>query len=98
LGYRFFFVQTRKQINEQYPNLSKGGNDAKANAAAKGTIDGYGWLNSIYPTAQDGIFNLPDQNPLNSVLLTDLYEVLTYLSWKSACVQYEKTYSKLIQK
>ena len=98
MGYRFFFVQTRKQINEQYPNLTKTGGDAKANAAAKGTIDGYGWLNSVYTIAQDGVFNLPDHNPLNSVLLTNLYEVLTYLSWKSACTEYEKAYSKLIQR
>ena len=98
MGHRFFFGQTREKINGQFPNLSETGGDAKAARAAKGTIDGYGWLNSLYDVAKDGIFTLPTQNPVNSVLLTGLYEILTYLSWKNACSKYQRDYNKLNRK
>ena len=95
MGCRFFFAQTREQINDSFPNLTSDGGDAKATIAARTTISGYGWLNSLYDVAKEGLFTLPSHNPVNSVLLTDLYEVLTYLSWKNAVSQYEKTYSEL---
>jgi hypothetical protein len=95
LGYRFFFVSTREYIDEQFPNLSKTGGDAKATIAAKSTIAGYGWLNSVYSVAKDNIFTLPTHNAIDSVLLTDLYAVLTYLSWTNACNEYERAYNKL---
>tara|TARA_Y100000592_G_C5406858_1_gene286121 strand:- start:726 stop:1031 length:306 start_codon:yes stop_codon:yes gene_type:complete len=98
LGCRFFFAQSRKDIDEAFPNLSSDGGDSKATIAAKNTISGYGWLNSLYDVAKEGLFTLPDHNPINSVLLTDLYEVLTYLSWKNACSQYEKAYTELNKK
>jgi len=98
LGCRFFFDSAREFINESFPNLSSSGGDGKAIRAAKGTISGYGWLNSLYDIAKAGIFTLPNQSPLNSVLLTNLYEVLTYLSWKNAVTQYEKIYNDLNKK
>ena len=98
MGYRFFFVSTREQIDELFPNLSKTGGDPKAAAAAKGTIDGYGWLNSIYDLAKDGVFTKQPYNAINSVLITNLYEVLTYMSWKSACGEYERLYNKMNRK
>ena len=98
MGCRFFFDSARKLINDTFPNLSDSGGDGKAIRAAEFTISGYGWLNSLYDIAKVGIFTLPQHNPLNSVLLTDLYEVLTYLSWKNAVTQYEKIYADLNKK
>tara|TARA_R110000737_G_scaffold91969_2_gene124676 strand:- start:1010 stop:1309 length:300 start_codon:yes stop_codon:yes gene_type:complete len=99
LGCRFFFDQVRTKIDIQFPNLSGGGDaDPKSAIAAKETISGYGWLNSIYDLAKDGVFTLTDYNPIDSVLVTNLYEVLTYLSWKNACNRYEKVLNDLHKK
>ncbi len=98
MGCRFFFDQTRKLIDDKFPNLSKGGADNFAKIAAKGTINGYGWLNSLYDIAKEGIFNLPNETPLESALKTNLYQVMTYLSWKKACGEYERTYNDLMNK
>ena len=98
MGCRFFFDAARKSIDENFPNLSSSGGDSKAKIAAERTIAGYGWLNSVYDVAKHGIFTLPTESPLNSVLLTELYEVLTYLSWRNACGDYEKTYADLNKK
>tara|TARA_Y100001973_G_C5040674_1_gene252615 strand:- start:313 stop:609 length:297 start_codon:yes stop_codon:yes gene_type:complete len=98
LGCRFFFASTRGIIDEKFPNLSESGGDSKAKIAAKGTIDGYGWLNAVYDLAKENIFQIPGERPLDSVLLTNLYEVLTYLSWKNACTTYQKHYNKLNKK
>ena len=98
MGCRFFFDQARGFIDDKFPNLNKGTSDTQARIAAKGTIDGYGWLNSIYDIAIDGIFTLPTETPLDSVMKTDLYTVLTYLSYKRASSDYEKAYNDLINK
>lgn len=98
MGCRFFFASARTVINDQFPNLSQGSKDHKAKVAAKGTIDGYGWLNTLYDVAKENLFTIPGQRPLDSVLLTDLYEILTYLSWKSACNTYQDEYNKLHKK
>jgi hypothetical protein len=98
LGCRFFFQQTRTEIDVKFPNLSGGTGDPKAGIAAKGTIDGYGWLNSIYNIAKDGIFTKPEYSPIESVLQSGLYEIFTYLSWKNACGQFDKRYSDLNSK
>ena len=97
MGCRFFFDSSRKLIDDKFPNLSKGTSDAQAKIAATGTINGYGWLNSLYDIAKEGIFTLPTETPLESVLKTDLYQVMTYLSWKRACSDYEKEYNELVQ-
>ena len=93
-----FFDSSRKLIDDKFPNLSKGTEDAFEKIAAQGTIDGYGWLNSLYDVAKEGIFTKPEETPLNSVLSSDLHQVLTYLSWKRACTDYEKTYNELMNK
>ena len=98
MGCRFFFAQARESIHESYPNLYTDSGDAKARLASKGTVDGYGWLNTLYDIAKEGLFTLPSQNAVNSVLLTDLYEILTYMSWKNACTAYNKKYSELAKK
>ena len=98
MGCRFFFEQTRTEINNKFPNLSADGGDSKARAAAKATIDGYGWLNALYGIAQDGIFTMTGETPLVSAQLANLFDVLTYLSWKSACGDYEKLLNELHNK
>ena len=98
MGCRFFFTQTREHINERFPNLAEESGDGRLKIAARGTINGYGWLNTLYDVAKEGIFTLPDQSPVNSVLLTNLYEVLTYLSWKNAVMTFEKQYQELMKK
>ena len=49
----------------------------------------FGWLNSLYMIAEKGIFNLPSKNGIDSVRETNLYNVLTYLSWITAKNTYE---------
>jgi len=49
----------------------------------------YGWLNSLYQLALDGVFDVSGKNPVDSVKETNLYKVLTYLSWKTAKNDYE---------
>ena len=91
MGCWFFFDQTRAKIVEQYPNVFKAGKTTTAKkVASQKTIAGYGWLNSVYPLAEKGVFNLQNETPIESVLKGGLYEVLTYLSWQQACVEYEE--------
>jgi len=65
----------------------------------KGLMDIYikpfGWLNSLYVLAEKGIFKIEGKNEIDSVKNTNLYKVMTYLSWISAKNEYE---SKVSQK
>jgi hypothetical protein len=98
LGCRFFFDQVRAGIDNQFPNLSGGSGDAVGARAAKGTIDGYGWLNSVYRIAADGIFTHNSKSAVQSVLDTKLYEILTYLSWKNACGRFDEIVNEIQKK
>ena len=49
----------------------------------------FGWLNSLYMIAEKGIFKIPSKNGIDSVRETNLYNVLTYLSWITAKNTYE---------
>jgi len=50
----------------------------------------------LYDVAKDGVFNRNwELNPVESVLITNLYQVLTYLSWKGACNEFEKQLNDL---
>jgi hypothetical protein len=98
LGCRFFFGEVRAAVDAKFPNLSGGGGDPKSTIAAKNTISGYGWLNSLYDVAKDGVFTVVEYNPIDSVLNTKLFEVLTYLSWKAACSDFEKQLNDLYSK
>jgi|TARA_R110000772_G_scaffold265593_1_gene387157 hypothetical protein len=49
----------------------------------------FGWLNSLYAIAEKGIFKIEGLNGIDSVKETNLYKVLTYLSWITAKNQYE---------
>jgi len=59
----------------------------------KGLFDKYikpfGWLNSLYMIAEKGVFKEEGLNGIDSVKNTNLYKVLTYLSWTTAKNDYE---------
>ena len=52
-------------------------------------MKGYGWLNTLYDLAQDGLFTKQPHNAIDSVMKTNLYEAFTYLSWKTANNEYQ---------
>ena len=47
-------------------------------------MEGYGWLNTLYDIARDGIFTKQPMNAVESVLKENLYTVFTYISFKAA--------------
>jgi len=49
----------------------------------------FGWLNSLYMLAEKQVFNISGKNAIDSVKYTNLYNVLTYLSWITAKNTYE---------
>ena len=59
-------------------------------------IEPFGWLNSLYVLAEKGIFKIDGMNDIESVKETNLYKVLTYLSWISAKNEYESKVSEKI--
>ena len=97
MGVRFFFEQTQLNIDARFPNLKSGGGDVKA-ARASRILKPYGWLNSLYALAKDGVFTHSGLSPIDSVKSTNLYKVLTFLSWKQACGDYEAAYRENINK
>jgi len=52
----------------------------------------------LYEVAQDGVFTVTKHSPVESVLNTGLYEVLTYLSWKAAGNEFERQLNELHKK
>jgi len=52
-------------------------------------MSGFGWLNTLYDLAFDGVFTNHNKSAIVSVQESNLYEVLTFLSWKSAKNEYE---------
>jgi hypothetical protein len=49
----------------------------------------FGWLNTLYDLANDGVFTKDGKDAIQSVKDEKLYKVLTYLSWKTAKSDYE---------
>jgi len=52
----------------------------------------------LYALAKDGVFTHSGLSPIDSVKSTNLYKVLTFLSWKQACGDYEAAYREDINK
>tara|TARA_R100001163_G_C5048962_1_gene185929 strand:- start:102 stop:317 length:216 start_codon:yes stop_codon:yes gene_type:complete len=52
-------------------------------------MKGYGWANTLYDLATDGVFTKHPYNAIDSVMKTNLYEAFAYLSWKTARNEYE---------
>ena len=49
----------------------------------------FGWLNSLYALAKEGVFKMDGLNEIESVKSENLYKVFTYLSWQNAKSDYE---------
>tara|TARA_Y100000401_G_scaffold32875_1_gene24273 strand:+ start:4459 stop:4689 length:231 start_codon:yes stop_codon:yes gene_type:complete len=47
-------------------------------------IQPFGWLNSLYMLAEKKVFDIDGKNGIDSVKETNLYNVMTYLSWITA--------------
>ncbi len=54
----------------------------------------YGWLNTLYDVAKTGLFTQAPHNAIDSVRHTNLFVVLTYLSWKTANNEYNDAVRK----
>ena len=95
MGVQFFFDHAKSKVNKDFPNVfgegkGRGGrNKVPTVGLYNKFIKPYGWLNSLYMVAEKGIFKKEGMNEVDSVKKTDLYKVLTYLSWISAKNDYE---------
>ena len=97
MGVQFFFDNAKRKINSDFPNVfgknRGGGAGGKNRVSTVGLynkfIKPYGWLNSLYMVAEKGIFRVEGMNDVDSVKNTNLYKVLTYLSWNTAKNDYE---------
>ena len=49
----------------------------------------YGWLNTLYDIALDGIFTNKGKDSIQSVKDEKFYKVMTYLSWKTSKSDFE---------
>jgi|TARA_B110000003_G_scaffold245942_1_gene256074 hypothetical protein len=49
----------------------------------------YGWLNTLYDIALDGIFTNKGKDSIQSVKDEKFYKVMTYLSWKTSKGDFE---------
>ena len=90
MGVRFFFEQTNDLISKRYPNLFRSGS-TKSIAVAKASkiMKPYGWLNTLYDLALDGIFTKKGKDAIQSVKDEKFYKVMTYLSWKTSKSDFE---------
>ena len=97
VGVQFFFDNAKRKINKDFPNVfgenrgrsGRGKNRVSTVGLYNKFIKPYGWLNSLYMVAEKGIFRVNGENDIDSVKKTDLYKVLTYLSWNTAKNDYE---------
>ena len=90
MGVQFFFEQTNFGISKRYKNLFRnGGTKSIAVAKASRILKPFGWLNTLYDLANDGVFTRDGKDAIQSVKDEKLYKVLTYLSWKTAKSDYE---------
>lgn len=97
MGVQFFFDNAKRKINSDFPNVfgeNRGGSGgSKGRVSTVGLynkfIKPYGWLNSLYMVAEKGIFRIEGYNDIDSVKETNLYKVLTYLSYNTAKNDYE---------
>jgi hypothetical protein len=50
----------------------------------------------LYSLAKEKVFTIEGMNEIDSVKNTNLYKILTYLSWKNAKADYEGTVEEAI--
>mgnify|MGYP003630120664 FL=1 len=58
---------------------------------------GFGWLNTLYDLAVDGVFTRHPLSAIQSVEKTNLYDVFTFISWKSSKNEYENEVRKSME-
>ncbi len=77
-------------MSERYPNVFRAGN-SKSVAVVKASriMKPYGWLNSLYDVAMDGLFTKDGKDAIQSVKDEKLYKVLTYIAWKTSKSDFE---------
>jgi uncharacterized protein (DUF433 family) len=81
-------------IKSKFPNLY--GKSTGTGKKISHILDEYGWLNSIYDIARDGIFTKGwKYNAVESVEETEVWDILTYMSWKSANQEYKNKYQEI---
>ena len=57
----------------------------------------YGWLNTLYDVAKTGLFTAQNESAIDSVRMTNLYVVFTYVSWAAARNEYEVEVKKSME-
>ena len=93
MGVQFFFDSANRKIEQTFPYIFGEKTTSTGTVNTKGLYKTYiypfGWLNSLYMIAEKGIFKIRGKNGIDSVRETNLYNVLTYLSWITAKNTYE---------
>lgn len=90
MGVQFFFEQTNDEVSKRYPNIFReGGSKSIAVTKASRIMKPYGWLNTLYDVALDGVFTQNGKDAMQSVKDEKLYKVLTYVSWKTSKADFE---------
>lgn len=94
MGVQFFFDSSKQKINDTFPYIfgeqtTTTGGAVNTRGLYKTYIAPFGWLNSLYMLADKQVFNVNGKNGIDSVKETNLYNVLTYLSWVTAKNTYE---------
>jgi hypothetical protein len=94
LGVQFFFKHTKSQIDKSFPNIFNAQRETRAGEVRTDVeynkfIKPYGWLNSLYALAKEGVFTERGKNSIDSVKEANLYKVLTFLSWQTAKSNFE---------
>ncbi len=93
LGVQFFLSIQNLKLTKAFPNVFGGRKSSTGGVNTAGLykkyIRPYGWLNSLYSLAKDNVFTVDGKNSIESVKETNLYKVLTYMSWKTAVSDYE---------
>ena len=93
MGVQFFFDSSKQKINDTFPFIFGEQTTSTGAVNTKGLyktyIEPFGWLNSLYMLAERAVFNIEGKNGIDSVKDTNLYNVMTYLSWITAKNKYE---------
>ena len=93
MGVQFFFDSAKHKISQTFKYVF--GEKSVSMTAVKTQnlydiyVKPFGWLNSLYVIAEKGIFKIDGYNQIDSVKHTNLYKVLSYLSWTTATNEYE---------
>ena len=100
LGFYFFFEQTNTTLQQKFPNIFKTNTTLKNRHAMEHMeiIKSYGWLNTLYEIAKQGVFTKHPHNAVDSVRNENMNVIFTYLSWKTAHAEYESAVKESMHK